>query len=216
MDFVFAGAPRTARAIELKEELIANLTDRYHDLIQQGETEDAAYSIVIAGIGDVEELIHGLREHEMFDPVSVQMQRQKSAVLVAMAVALFIASIIFPLLSEGLFRFLPFNPELGYILMILCWAAGAGLLVYNSMSKPKYVKLEETIVEDFKEWQGNKKKRESFVGLLHGLVWLIAVPIFLILGIFAHAWSWAWLIFVIMPIVNVIINLVYAYHEGDD
>jgi MFS family permease len=214
MDYVFQNAPRTARALELKEELIVNLTDRYHDLIQQGESEDAAYSIVIAGIGDAEELIHGLREYEMFDPVSVQMQRQRSAVLTALAVGLFVASIVFPIIFQTIFYWLPFY-EIGFVLMVLCWAAGIALLVYNNMSKPKYVKLEETIVEDFKEWKGKKAKKKSFVELLHGLVWLVTVPLFLCLGVFFNAWHPGWLIFVMAPLVNVIINLVCAYNEEE-
>jgi MFS family permease len=215
MDYVFERAPRTARALELKEELIANLTDRYHDLIQRGESEDAALSIVIAGIGDAEELIHGLREHEMFDPVAMQQQRQRSATLTALAVAIFVASIVFPFIFETILGWLPFGEEFGYIMMILCWAAGIGLLVYNHMSTPKYVKMQETIVEDFKEWTAKKAKRKKFRELLIGTMYIATVPLYICLGSFLGAWHPGWIVFLLPTLITMIIQMV-AVHRGED
>ena len=60
IDDLFANAPSTVRAVELKEELYQNLTDKYNDLIAQGKSEESAYNIAIASIGDVDSLISGL------------------------------------------------------------------------------------------------------------------------------------------------------------
>ncbi|MFA6941566.1 MAG: DUF4097 family beta strand repeat-containing protein [Clostridiaceae bacterium] len=60
VDDLFKNAPDTKRAEELKEELMANLIDRYNDLTESGKSEDEAIDITIEGIGDVNELIRSI------------------------------------------------------------------------------------------------------------------------------------------------------------
>ena len=54
VDLLFAGAPD---ASEIKQEILQNTLDRYDDLIAQGKSPQAAYSLSISGIGDVSELL---------------------------------------------------------------------------------------------------------------------------------------------------------------
>jgi len=54
VDLLFAGAPG---AVDIKSEILQNTLDRYDDLISQGKTPQAAYSLAISGIGDISELI---------------------------------------------------------------------------------------------------------------------------------------------------------------
>ena len=53
IDLIFADAPDCARTREMKEEMYANVCDRYDDLIREGKSEAAAYNASIAGIGDI-------------------------------------------------------------------------------------------------------------------------------------------------------------------
>lgn len=214
VEFLFMDAPHSPRAVELKEELIANLIDRYTDLIQQGKQEDEAYSIVIAGIGDVDELIRGLREQEVWNPANIQAQQQKSAILVSIAIGIYIVSFIFPAIFYN-FIPSPVGPILSIIFLFSCWAVATAMLIYNAMSKPKYVKIEETIVEDFKEWKTDKVKADSFQKLIQSIIWTATVPIYLIIGVFFNAWHPGWLIFVLAPIVSQILRLIYAYKQMD-
>ena len=59
IDDLFANAPSTVRAVELKEEMYQNLMDKYNDLINEGKSEESAYNIAVASIGDVDSLITG-------------------------------------------------------------------------------------------------------------------------------------------------------------
>lgn len=61
IESLFSSAPNTARARELREEMILNVIERYHDLVQGGKSEEDAYRIAISGIGDVSGLIDELR-----------------------------------------------------------------------------------------------------------------------------------------------------------
>jgi hypothetical protein len=62
VDHLFRDAPRKRRVAEIQEELLANLNDKYEDLIQQGKSEDEAFGIVASGVGDIGELIADVTE----------------------------------------------------------------------------------------------------------------------------------------------------------
>lgn len=216
VEFLFQRAPVTARAVELKEEMISSLMDRYTDLIGQGETEEAALGIAISSIGDVDELIRGLREQQAWEPANIQSERQRSALLVSAAIGLFIFSPVFLILREVLWGYpvwgAIFN-VMGPLFCFLCIAIGVGLLVYNSRTKPKYVKMEETIVEDFKEWSHQKKSSGTLSKTVQSIIYTAVVPLYLILGIFFDAWHPGWILFLIAPCVGQIVKLVMLHME---
>ena len=56
VDLLFAGAPG---ASDIKQEILQNTLDRYDDLVAQGKTPEAAYSLAISGIGDISEILNG-------------------------------------------------------------------------------------------------------------------------------------------------------------
>ena len=57
VDGLFEEATPSRKTVELKEEMIQNLEDKYNDLLKDGKTPEAAFNIVIAGIGDVSALL---------------------------------------------------------------------------------------------------------------------------------------------------------------
>lgn len=59
---LFKNVPPTSRVNEAKEELLAGCIDKYHDLVDSGRSEEDAYAEVIAGIGDVNELLSTIVE----------------------------------------------------------------------------------------------------------------------------------------------------------
>lgn len=211
---LFEDAPKTRRAFELRDELTANLNDRYNDLIAEGKDEDTAYSVVIAGIGDVDELISGLRENDVFNEVQNQIQRQKSALLISGAVAIFILSIIPPILISEIFKS-NLAQTIGILFMIMCWAVAVMMLVYNAMSKPKYEKTEDTIVENFKEFTSTKSKDAAVRKSIISIIPIITTIIYLMLGFGFNLWHPGWMIFLLIPVVIQIIRLVGIY-RGDD
>jgi hypothetical protein len=62
VDHLFKDAPRKRRVAEIQEELLANLNEKYEDLIRQGKSEDEALGIVVSGVGDINELIADVTE----------------------------------------------------------------------------------------------------------------------------------------------------------
>ena len=45
MDHLFRDVKPTRKSVELKEEILQNLVDKYHDMIAEGKTPEAAYNI---------------------------------------------------------------------------------------------------------------------------------------------------------------------------
>ena len=58
---LFKDAPKTRRAVELKEEMAQNTIEKYEDLIAEGHKEEDAFRIVVGSIGDVTELFEDLK-----------------------------------------------------------------------------------------------------------------------------------------------------------
>jgi len=201
---LFQAAPSTRRARELKDELLTNLTDRYDDLVEAGEDPQIAYAKVIDGIGDVEELIAMLEEQDFLNPVTQEKQRQKSALLVSGAVGIYILAIIPTFIRPG---------RAGTVVALIMVAAATMLLVYNGMSRPRYNKTDDSLVEDFKEWNQGKSQRKAAMAAIQSLIWTIAVIVYLLCGFLLHLWHIAWIAFLVAVAVNQVIRLVFISSE---
>ena len=139
IDVIFAAAPKTAKAAELKEELLHNLNDKYEDLLKSGYDSTAAFHIALSGIGDIDELFQACRDDcvPAFQPEAVSQgnkanmnatptQRSRiTPVLVAIAIGLFV-------MGPGCVVF--FEQwrwdHFGVTAMFACWAVAVGLIAY--------------------------------------------------------------------------------------
>ena len=57
VDSLFAGLPQSRQASDLREELLANLNDRYEDELAQGTGEEDAFQRAIESLGDLREAL---------------------------------------------------------------------------------------------------------------------------------------------------------------
>lgn len=57
---IFAPYKGLKSAVELEEELIQNLSEKYHDYKQQGYTDEESYQWTIDSVGDVSELVSSI------------------------------------------------------------------------------------------------------------------------------------------------------------
>ena len=157
---------------------------KYQDLLQEGKTEDAAYNIAIAGIGDISSLIYDM---DITKKDLSEAGKQKSAAFTSIAVMAYIFSLI-PIivsLNDGKF----FYGLAGFLMMV---TLATGLLIYNNLTKQQYYRTEETMVAEFKEWQVKKSNRK-----------LLRVSISFAL------WSITWIIFLIGLAIEALINIFF-------
>lgn len=204
---LFEDAPRNKKTYDLKEELLSNLDAKYHDLISEGYPEEEAYNIVVSSIGNVNELISKLNYSEVDDPGIIDSARKKSALLVSAAVALYILSPVCVIL----FNLLSWNEDFGVIFMFIFVAIATGLLIYNGMTRPKYLKKEDTLVEEFKEWNQNNSEKFKFKRSITSAMWITLTAIYLLISFYFNAWAYSWIIFVMGAAIEQIISAIFEY-----
>lgn len=61
VDQLFSSVPPSQKAADLKQEMLQDLEDKYRDLVTGGHSEQDAYNIVVAGVGDLSSLLDELR-----------------------------------------------------------------------------------------------------------------------------------------------------------
>lgn len=60
VESLFDGALKTEQVVELREEILQNVIDKYDDLVADGRSQDEAYRIAVSGIGDINDLLHSM------------------------------------------------------------------------------------------------------------------------------------------------------------
>jgi len=201
----FEDVPRTKKSMEMQEELISNLIEKFNDQLRLGKSEEEAYTSVIASIGDLSELTEGMRERHVLSGPTPQ-ERKRSAMFVTIAVMLYILSPMVLIVSDQNFR----SPISGLAGMFILVAIATGLLVYNQASKPRYLKEDETLVEEFKEWKSSRQKNKSIYDALSSAFWLIIVAVYLYVSFTYMNWHYSWIIFIIGAAIQ---NIVKAFLE---
>jgi len=216
VDDLFYDTAPTRKSVELKEEMIQNLSDKYHDLIKEGKTEEASYNITIAGIGDISALLAELEkdmENKEITTYETEAARQKSAALTAIAVMMYILCVLpIVIMSMANFRY---ASEIGVPVMFLMIAGATGLLIYNSMTKPKYHSSSDTMVEEFREWQSDDKDRKALRKAISSALWSITVALYIIISFMTGAWFITWVIFIIAGAVESLINVFTTARRGN-
>ncbi|MBS6762162.1 MAG: hypothetical protein KH304_01135 [Clostridium sp.] len=210
MDHLFRDVKPTRKSVELKEEILQNLVDKYHDMIAEGRTPEAAYNIAVASIGDMDELLAGLHGAPSSESLPATKEvldkgRRKSAVLISVAVMMYIMSILPPiLLSDTVFE-----NKLAPALMFIMIAVATALLIYNNLTKPRYQRTDDSIVEEFKEWQEQTDSSRRAMRALSSALWAIIVVIYIVVSFWTMAWHITWVIFLIGVAVEGILKAIF-------
>ncbi|MCL2365449.1 MAG: permease prefix domain 1-containing protein [Oscillospiraceae bacterium] len=208
---LFEDTPPTKKAVELQEEMIQNLNDKYNDLVSGGKTPEAAYNITVAGIGDIGGLLSQVQSEsiEMEEyMVENEMGRQKSALFTAVSVMLYILSplalIVMAIFGSGNVA------RVGIPVMFVMVALATGLLIYNSMTKPKYYKKDDTMVEEFREWQADTQGKRGLRKAISSALWTVIVCAYFVISFLTFAWHVTWIIFLVGAAIEAFINIAYT------
>lgn len=207
IEFLFEDAPKTKEVIELKEEMLQNLIDKYNDLVSEGKSNEAAYNIATASIGDVNDLIEQLKNRPTYQQgfeKEMLESKKRSALLTSIAVMLYIMSVI-PVMLLGEIG----TGIIGVVIMFVMIAIATGLIIYNNMSKPKYLKKDQTVVEEFKAWKANSVEKNALYKSICGAMWSIIVVIYFIISFMTMAWHITWVIFLIGSAIQGIIHAIF-------
>lgn len=213
---MFETAPKTRAAQELQEELLANCMEKYDDLTAQGMVPEAAYQSVVAGIGNAQELARALpAEQTPISPEWEAERRKRTAVVTAIAVGLYVLALV--VLFSGVFLGNVTSDSImvfiGLIVAGLICIVPTGMLVYNAVRWPKYEKIEETVVEEFKEWSSGTKKKKSMFKAVSAVIWSVALVLYFAVSFKTFYWSITWIVFLIAACAEAVTYLVFTYKE---
>jgi len=213
LDELFEDTTPTKKAVELKEEMIQNLGDKYRDLIGEGKTEEAAYNVTIASIGDISDLLAELEKDMTNKEMKLEMEaaNRKSALLTSIAVMMYILCAL-PLIMLSIYGNY-YAVQIGLPILFIMVAGATGLLIYNSMTKP--VLESETMVEEFREWQTEGRDRKALRKAISSALWSIIIVVYFIVSFTTHAWYITWIIFCVGAALESFINIFFNLGKGN-
>lgn len=202
---LFEDTPNTKKVNDLKDEIISNANDKYNDFISEGKSEKEAFDKVIQEIGNVDELLLEIKRESPINSHLDDENRRKTALVVAVSVGFYFLSLIATIVADelGLPDFVTASSFLALAGIATC------ILIYHFMSKPKYNKYEDTIVEEFKEWKGKKDNHKEIKKAISSIIWSLTVIIYLLISFTFHNWHISWIIFLIASLIENIINLIF-------
>lgn len=213
---LFEDAPKTRKALELKQEMLQNALDKYEDLVQEGHSEEDAYQNVIQSIGDVTELFEEVEEKNLLS--LSESDRKKKALLQAIAVGLYIlAGVVFfgfALIGEVAYGYSDVTTGIGLVLAGLICIPPTVMMVYAANMYPVYKKKEkQDMVEEYKEEKYKNNKDEAVLGSVSTLIWMLVLVAYFIISFNTGAWYITWVIFLIGGSLQSIASLVFSLHK---
>ncbi len=191
VDLLFSGV---ADADDIKQEILQNTLDRYDDLLSQGKSPEAAYTLSISGIGDISELLNSTLEKQQAvtepsgNPPSPAKSPAWKKVSTAIAICLYILCPV-PILI--------LSNELGVCGLLAMIAIATGILIATGGKKDgKAEKKEEESLTP------SQQMRKS----IHSTISVAGLCCYFIISFLSGAWHITWLIFPIMGAVKGLIN----------
>jgi hypothetical protein len=190
---LFAGMPGDQYVLDIKEELLSNLCEKYDDLVADGKSEEDAYALVIASIGDVNDLVSGGARYGFHTHEEIEKKHNIKNVFISIGGALFILSIaaLFVLNMYG-------YQTAGIGAMIVLCAIATGCVIYGANTgKDKYKKTDDTFTENYKEKAFEEDRIAKLKKAVSSALWPLIVVVYFAVSFITGMWAVTWIIFLI-------------------
>ncbi len=239
IDMIFADAPDCRRTKELKEEMYANVCDKYDDLIAEGKSEAAAYNISVSSIGDISDLIDSIRVDEgdfygrdqandgkrsftAEEKEQIEKYRVRSGIMTSIAVALYIMCwiplVVMTVISEACGGNVEVWSIVGLLTMMVMIAVATGLMIFKSSLKPlclKGVKAKDIDDDDDDDDDDDKPKskikrrKNPVLKAISSSLWSVTIVGYLAIGFLEGLWHPGWMVFLIATAIDNIIEAIF-------
>ncbi len=214
IEMLFVAAPKTRKALDMKEEMTQNTIEKYEDLLSEGYAPEDAYQTVINSIGDVTELFEDLEEK---NPLCLtEAERKKKAMLTAVAVGIYIFAGVVLLtctLLGDMFFFSGARIDFSLLGLILAGAiciVPTCMLVYAANMYPNYQKKEENLVENYKESKYISNRDKAIKHSISAIIWTLTIVLYFLISFETSAWYVTWVIFLIGGCVQAVVELILS------
>ena len=191
---LFANTPGGAHVSEIQEELLANLNEKYDDLVSGGRSEEEAFAQVISGIGDIDNLLNDLGVKPEYKSLEIERKRTMRSVFISIGIALYIISVAPLVLFSELYGL----EEVGLVITLIICAVATGLVIFgNSISKNNYTKKDNSFVEEYKEKLAANNDRKKLVGAASSALWAFIFLFYFTFSFMTGFWHVSWIIFLV-------------------
>lgn len=217
IDQLFLEAPKTKKALELKEEMISNAEEKFADLLREGYREEDAFGVVVHSIGNVDELFQELAREDggqRYTDQELELQHKKAKyIAISVGMYVFALAVFFlgAVLDSGLRYVMPFDmASLGMVAAILLCIAPTVLIVYASQLTPRYRRNEDSMVEEYKEWKSGTSHLKEVRKAISSILWTVTVIVYFLISFSTMAWHVTWVIFLIAGCVESVVSLIFS------
>lgn len=202
---LFANTSNRSDILDIKEELIANLNDKYNDLIISGKNEDEAFAHVISGIGDIDRLLMDLGELPEYQPLEITKNQQKRSIFISIATALYVLSFTPVILL---------NSEIGMVLMCAICAIATGFIIYgSSVSRVSYTKSDNSFVEEYKEKFAYSSDQIKLRNAFSLSMWSLVLVFYFAISFSTRRWNLTWILYIIGACLQQLILYKFSDHK---
>lgn len=210
LETMFAQLPQTPQVLEMKEDLLLNMEEKYHELKNHGKSENEAIGIVISEFGNIDELVSELgiskisastSKEEALPIITLDSTlsyldiKKKTGHLIGIGVALILigVSILIGLTTLAETQSLKniseeFASTLGVILLILLIVPAVGLFIYSGTLLEKFNYLQKPFQLDTSVQELLRKNYEEFLpGFNRSVIIGVCLCIFSVIPIIASS-----------------------------
>lgn len=213
---LFSDIPASKKANELKEEILSNMSERFDDYIQEGKTENQAYSLVISSLGDIDEMLAEVIPDAEFVQ-KANFYRRRNAKNTAIGVAMYIIGAVFLIGLGGLGEFLGHEDVygiIGLLILLTISAVATGMIIYTNMSTPpEYKDYNE---QTNKEFRVATSKQSMLLKSILSIYWTLITFIYLAISFLTGRWDITWLVWILAAVFGEIIKTIFEMRVGDE
>ena len=216
VEVLFSDIPRSKKANELKEELLSNMSERFQDYIQDGKTENQAYSQVISSLGDIDEMLAKVMPGDEFVK-QANYYRKRNARNTAKGVAMYIIGVAFLIGFAAIGEQLGggvIYPIIGLLILLVISAVATGIIIYSNMSIP--LEYKDYNEETRREFRNLDNRQMRLLRNILSIYWMAITFIYLAISFITMRWGITWLIWVLAGVFESIIKIVFDMRQDDE
>jgi hypothetical protein len=198
---LFASVASNRQVLDIEEELLSNLNDKFNDLISAGKSEDEAFSIVVASIGDIQSLLGDITNDPKYYPQEIEKNRRLRGLLISIGVAFYVLSLALLLP----FLWMDYD-SIGVIAMICMCALATGFVVFGvNIGNVRYEKTDDTFVEQYREKTAVGERRTKLRNAISSSLWTLIAVVYLALSFISGWWHMTWIIFLVGALLQLLV-----------
>jgi DUF4097 and DUF4098 domain-containing protein YvlB len=217
LETVFAGSAKTQKNEELKEEILANLCDKYDSFIADGALPDEAYRKTISSIGDLSSLFEDLDKEAHKNETSAHFEEADNHKKVEKKALDIFNAILWPV-TVILYFIISFATGAWYITWIIFIMATVASRIIETVYGPSEAKLKKDKEEENEQEEERKKKEKKpkFLSVFSAILWPLTVLLYLAISFSTGAWHITWILFITSALTEGIVEAIYTLAKGTE